>query len=488
MTSHAGWARWLVCPSLFFAASIHLFARPDEVLSKLPSLVVENAAKSKAPSLASLLVKKRMTMTTAFKLGALRTKLQQEFKTSESTNPNTSARNDTVESILHEASNVLGTDITITPTQLDDILSDIIQMEAHEGPIARILGFFSFVNTLWVLAVVGITISVGPSIYYLLHPLHNLLRELFLKLYDLVWPILTYLHSWGLLELGAWGCCTLGLARGVALASSTHGPANPKAGEMVSLTASMLTIPALAYTSQLHGQHTTNERLATACCTFFAACCAPAAVHFKSTLYGYLTVVSAFAALGLGVWIGPLCVAVGFTSDAAMHRVAIAALVIVICFCAMTAAARNTTACKHWLAPFASAISTFGTTNLFLSLLIISSHFYAPEEAPSSTRHTAYSTFNLRWLWSNALVVTILISLNAVSQTLGLEGMANTSTTFTVLFALQKYGEFHIHKRWNAWLLILGASFVTWQASLFLNENPEFISSVIGGEMAMEEK
>jgi hypothetical protein len=448
---------------------------------------VYSVGESDAPTLASLLVNQPMTLTNAFRLGALRMKLRQELQMSASIRSNASAVTNGVDSILNEASSVLGTNKRITASQLDNLLSDINQMEAHKGPVARVLGFFSFVNTLWVLAVLGIAISIGPSIYYLLRPLHSLLRRLLLKIHqELIWPVLENLHSCGLFEFAAWVCCIMGLARGVVLASNNYGPALPKAGEMVSLTASMLVVPALTYTSQLHGQHTSNERLVTVCCIFFAACCAPAAVHFKSTLYGYLTVVSAFAALGFGVWIGPLCFAVGFTSDEAMHRVAIAAFIIVLTFCAAIAASRNTAACINWLAPFTSATSTFGTANLFLSLLIISSQFYAPDDESLSTRQTVSSPYNSRWFWSNVLMVILLLSLNAVSQLLGLEGMANTTTAFIVLFALQKYGEYHIYARWNTWLLILCASFVTWQASLFLNEHPEFVSSAIGGRIVVE--
>jgi hypothetical protein len=349
------------------------------------------------------------------------------------------------------------------------------------GPIARVLGFFSFVNTLWVFAVLGIAVSIGPSAFYLLQPLHDLLRRLLTKLYrDLLLPLLTRLHTWGVLELGAWGCCFAGLARGVALASELHGPAFAKAGEMMSFTASALAVPALAYTTFLRGRRTSRARLATACYVFFVACCMPPAVHFGSTLYGYAAVVSLFGALGFGVWVGPLCFAVGFTSDAAMHRIAAAALALVLSFCAATAAAGSAPA--RWLAPFASAVSIFGTTNLFLSLLIMSSQYYAIDDA-SSSRGAAPSPYTAWWRWSNALMVGLLVGLNAAGHILGLEGMANTCASFTVLFALQKYGEFHLRARWNGWLLLLGLSLVTWRVSLFLHVHPEYVSSVLGGSM-----
>lgn len=39
----------------------------------------------------------------------------------------------------------------------------------------RVYGFFTFVNIMWVLAIIGITVSIGPALWVILRPI----RELF---------------------------------------------------------------------------------------------------------------------------------------------------------------------------------------------------------------------------------------------------------------------------------------------------------------------
>jgi len=53
---------------------------------------------------------------------------------------------------------------------MDGMLDEIVRFEAHVGVVYRVLGFFTFVNTVWLFAILGITASIGPSIYHLLQP------------------------------------------------------------------------------------------------------------------------------------------------------------------------------------------------------------------------------------------------------------------------------------------------------------------------------
>ena len=78
--------------------------------------------------------------------------------------------------------------------------------------MARIGGIFNFVNIMWFLAIVGITVSVGPLLWIVASPIVEFLmirlswlargvRQFF---WNYVWPATVKLHTWGFLELFAY--------------------------------------------------------------------------------------------------------------------------------------------------------------------------------------------------------------------------------------------------------------------------------------------
>ena len=42
---------------------------------------------------------------------------------------------------------------------------------------AQVYGFFTFINTLWLVAIIGIAVSIAPSVYHILKPLRALLKR-----------------------------------------------------------------------------------------------------------------------------------------------------------------------------------------------------------------------------------------------------------------------------------------------------------------------
>ena len=80
-----------------------------------------------------------------------------------------------------------------------------------------------------------------------------------------------------------------------------------------------------------------------------------------------------------------------------------------------------------------------------------------------------------------AQVWALVLALNCAGQTLGLVGMANTSTTFTCLWLLDKYADFHMEMKWNGWVLLLLMSCAVWRASLWLHTHPGHIVSMFSG-------
>ena len=149
------------------------------------------------------------------------------------------------------------------------------------------------------------------------------MRSFVFKMMNFAVPNTVRCHTWGVFEVLAWGGCWVGLAQGMQMSGAVD------VGEMIAVTGSALTAPALAYTTILRGKRCSKDSMMTTCQLYFALGCFPWALHYNSTLYGYLVVVPIYGALGFGIWAGRLCICIGFTSDESMHRVCVASLVLV---------------------------------------------------------------------------------------------------------------------------------------------------------------
>ena len=68
--------------------------------------------------------------------------------------------------LLSDAAVLVGraADDPLTLDELERMRSHLEDLQAHRGVIARVTGAFSFVNLMWLGAIFGIAISVGPSL------------------------------------------------------------------------------------------------------------------------------------------------------------------------------------------------------------------------------------------------------------------------------------------------------------------------------------
>ena len=57
---------------------------------------------------------------------------------------------------------------------------------------------------------------------------------------------------------------------------------------------------------------------------------------------------------------------------------------------------------------------------------------------------------------------------------------ANTATTFTVLWLVEKYAELHLEARWNGWFLLLLLSLSAYKGALWMHDHPAFVASMFG--------
>ena len=80
-------------------------------------------------------------------------------------------------------------------------------------------------------------------------------------------------------------------------------------------------------------------------------------------------------------------------------------------------------------------------------------------------------------------VIFLLCALIAIyiGNVFQMNGLANTATTFLVLWMLEKYCEIHFELKLNIWVLILLLSGVMYKLALWLHANPAFVASLFTG-------
>ena len=80
-------------------------------------------------------------------------------------------------SILEDASKILKTKLTLTEDQFRGLLQEILDFEAHKSVWNKMAGWFTFVHIMWAFAILGLTISLVPCVFYVTKPIHEYVQE-----------------------------------------------------------------------------------------------------------------------------------------------------------------------------------------------------------------------------------------------------------------------------------------------------------------------
>jgi hypothetical protein len=175
----------------------------------------------------------------------------------------------------------------LTASELSDVLAQILEIETNVGIVGKVTGFFTFVNIIWFLAIIGITVSIGPSLYHVLKPFRELLKRMATWLLEeVIQPIARRLHTWGVFESVAFVLCFLQVADGVRMSPPPGGTNDRTAGEFVALTGAALVLPTFAYTCMLWTLPLSTEWLMQLIQLWLGFCWIPLAICFESQLFG----------------------------------------------------------------------------------------------------------------------------------------------------------------------------------------------------------
>eukprot|EP01084_Bolivina_argentea_P160422 279359_1 len=399
------------------------------------------------------------TLSDSFKLG----QLQKELTHLESLNTNqTTAINE----ILSQASKILNLKSIISSKNLNGILNRIISIENHKTIMQRISGVFKFVNIMWTLSILGISVTVIPVIYLVGKPIwdeiYNFLKKFLTKVAEIlhkllfnetaytIYEMIGYFISWYFMYLGleSNGNSTIGFftsLTGLGLWAAVYIASGARARIRISndiwvpmsaLFVSLLTTP-LAY------KFNSSKLGMTAC----------------SGLYIYLTSVVYGMAKDIidDLFDGDLS-GIGVTVSLIFNT----GLVL------LKLKNINIEAIEMFIKP----TCVIGCVGIYSALFAYS------YEHGLFWYHRRSKSIDY-WQRQYTMIVSLIAGVG-IGTVIGLPAMSSTAYWYTGLYVLQKMIESHI--LWdgnNIIFTIFGSSIVTWRLALYLHKNPQLFTNMV---------
>jgi hypothetical protein len=311
------------------------------------------------------------------------------------------------------------------------------------------------------------SISILPSIHYIVKPLRKILERIaryFLE--NIIQPFFRRMHDWGVIELLVWTACSW-------LILDSHRFYGEVAGRYLAITAFCGSILAAVYTTSMHFAELAKKCYSMTSSSdvmnqsieniiwFLAVAWLAGALHFKSEFLGFAAIAAVYYKLGFGGYAGRMCYTLGFDNKNALYRNVVASFTILNAIVALRLFKLKEI--YSLLSPIQTPASIFGSLVSNIGLLILSSLYYR--------YHDATPYYALR----NGLMVFNLIYSYYVGMLLRIDGLTSTSRVFFVLYLWTKFSELSIENHWSPWLLIFFSSITLWRGSLYLHTNPSLI-------------
>lgn len=433
-------ARWLLCPLLFVLGLWTLLLQPG-LFAAFPSLWSTGGK-----GLQEVLPPHPKSRVQTFELGWHAARYEEHCS---GRAPSSSER---CAETLRLAGEAVQWPEPLSEAQLLGVKALLADLDAQRSVVDRTLGLLSFVNIIWLVSIVGILATVGPFVAYIFGPfLISIVGRLFNQV---ILPTIKALHRWGVLEAAAY---TVAFAFSVQGSRYSEGQAG--AALNVALTGGLAFVPCWVYSTTLHvessGGHTDEFCVITG--TLLMLTLTPLASMHSSRLIGFLAVLSLYGALGFFVAAFPFGYMVGFSGEDALQRCLLASVMLIIGFAGLRMAGID----APKLQPFAAGAMCLGNVMYFLALLIQSSRW----------RHS-----RTYWQWQTGMACSLLAAL-FVGNVYALPSMANTATTFMLLYFFQK----QIEVKWDSGfaIVVFFCNFVgLYYLAHYLHTHPEHIASM----------
>ncbi|CEM34251.1 unnamed protein product [Vitrella brassicaformis CCMP3155] len=470
----------------------------------------ETAEPSREAVLQSLLLS--VNRTTAFELGQLAEHLREHGEDADCVSDDRGG----CKPVLERATELVGSRDRLTADEMWGIGHLIKRGEEEEAGKKmiweRVRGLFSFVNVMWALAILGIACSLGPVVYYLLHPLATVLLTLARAVWQhLVYPLL--LLSRPLFELLAYYICLLFIVHGHCIKEALDEQTAERRTEetalrlfhvststvpvYVALTGCMLAIPAFIFSLKLHSPPDAESKyLGPVLNGFLTLMLVPVAVALDSQLLGFLAIWTLFGVLGAFVRCYGLCWCIGWESEKDLARTVVFAFCFNMTYIILRVARSMTdralpaplaASCRtldDLLSPFGTGLMVLGSHRYYLGMLILCSRHFSLVDDGGGREGEPFGRVSWRaktryMRWQGGMVASLLMGI-LTGSFYGIESLKNTAITFLCLYLGEKGSELPI---WGndgvLWCGILAVSVGMWRAALWLHQNPQFLIAMI---------
>ena len=443
--------------STFIISLMSLF--PEKIVYKFPSVIKlftnleKNSFKDYIPAIPT-------DPLSIWKLSQLEYSLK-EIEKNYSNDLN--KKKELTEKLINQAIKIAGTGkmnaeiLHKLPKYLEDIEKNSV--------LSRIKGFFSFVNLIWMIAILGILISIGPVLLLLINPFLDMLMLLW---NNTILPIIIFLHKNGFFEFLGNLVSIILIADGMKV--------NKEWGFFISLTGAgfmfLLFIYSLEYKfnnyyglefsrNKKYSKKIDKQKVIIGILTgiiFFSL-----SLVFNSKLLSFLTTMDFYFLIGFYTGCFGLCYFVGFLNKSDMYRVVSTSFCLMIFYIILRCLNINNQIIELYRSP----IQIFGALTYFLGLLIISSLYF--------------DEINLTYIQRQIIFIISLILVIFSGLIFNMPSLTNTTYVFGVLYLMEKTVEIFHKIEGNIYVLILILSIALWIFSLHLHKHSEIIISIMNG-------
>lgn len=421
---------------------------PDTIINKIPSIIkifIKDNEKNKysykdyIPSIPEEPIKIWKLSQLEYSLKDIEKKYSNDLITKE----------ELTEKILKQAKEIIGTgEMNV---EILHKFPEYLEESQKNSILSRIKGFFSFVNLIWIIAILGILISIGPALYLIISPIKDFLLEVF---NDYILPILMKLYYLGFFDFLEYIFSIILITDGMKV--------NKEWGFFISLTGTGLII-LLYYYSILKKSVKENDNdmkifeILTIITLFSLS------VNFNYKIFSFLTTIMFYHFIGFYTACFGLCYYIGFTKHSDMNRVITTSFLFMVFFIIIKGLNINNKIIELYRSP----LQIFGSLTYFLGWLILSSGFYYDTKLPYSQKQIIY-------------IVSLLLVL-FFGSLFNLPSLTNTTYVFGVLYLMEKNAELCFKIEENIWLLILTTSIFLWICSMYLHRHSDIIVSIFKG-------
>ena len=434
---------------------------PDKIIDKIPS-IMKMFTKLEKHSYKDYIPAIPKEPINIWKLSQLEYSLKEIEKMYAN---NTNKKKEATENIIKKAKEITG-DGQINCEILHKIPEYLEQMDKN-SVLSRIKGFFSFVNLIWMIAILGVLISIVPALIYILKPLKALIFQFW---NNILFPIIFFLYKKGFFEFLGYFISIILIADGMKV--------NKEWGFFISLTGAGFIVALFFYSFKsidfheyrgkaLHkyedsySERTDKNKIILGILItliFFSL-----SVNFNSKLFSFIAVIVFYYLIGFYTGCFGLCYVIGFMNDSDMYKVIATSFFLISFYIVIRWLNINNTIIELYRTP----IQIFGALTYFLGLLIIASSYY--------------NKLSLSYVQRQILFIGSLFVFLLFGFLFNLPSLTNTTYVFGVLFLMEKTVEIFKKIKGNIWVLILLLSASLWFFSLYLHRHSEIIISIMKG-------